>query len=207
MKLAEQLKGKVEFGKLDVTLYTEFSSKYMITHYPTLSLFHSGVDLPITYHGQRSLEDLKKWIQEQAQFTLPLFQKPNNNTVVFHGSEDSPAYKLVKVIALRDRYKQFAREPLKDEETTEYISWGGWKSSTFDLTLEEDLRKQSAGLLDFGEEAWLSIFHKSKRRSNLEMNGVFFINQNNNDVIVEYLRKVARDNPNIVFTHIEVENQ
>jgi thioredoxin 1 len=50
-KLAQQMKDKLVFGKLDLPAFPEFGTRYRITHFPELQLFHGGVDLPISYNG------------------------------------------------------------------------------------------------------------------------------------------------------------
>lgn len=124
-KLAHQLKDSVEFGKLDAAMYTDVSAKYRITHFPTLMLFHGGIDLPISYNGERKLEDLRDWIKAQMKFSLPILAKANNNTIVYHGDEGTYGYKLTKVLALRDKYKYFARQPLQEGEQS-HVSLGKW---------------------------------------------------------------------------------
>lgn len=37
------------------------------------------------------------------------------------------------------------------------------------------------------------------------MDGIVFVNQNNDMPILDHLNSVARDNPDIVFLHVEVE--
>lgn len=71
-KLANQLKDNVEFGKIDGNMYTDFGTKYKVTSFPTVMLFYSGIDLPLTYFDERKVSKIKEWIQEKMSFELPL---------------------------------------------------------------------------------------------------------------------------------------
>lgn len=124
-KVASHFQNRVEFGKLDGSLYSEFGARYKITHFPTIMLFHNGTDLPIAYFGERRVEEFREWIKEQLKFAVLKLVQHNNWTVIYHGEENSTGYKLVKVLALRDKYTPFAWTPLK-KKTTPYISFGAW---------------------------------------------------------------------------------
>lgn len=73
-KLGEQLKGveSVVVAKMDATA-NDVDPKYGVRGFPTLKLFKSGENEVVDYNGDRTLEDLAKFIHENAgtKFDLP----------------------------------------------------------------------------------------------------------------------------------------
>ena len=52
-------------GKVDCTVETALCSAQEVTGYPTLKFFKSGTDSGVKYRGQRDLDSLVKFINEQ----------------------------------------------------------------------------------------------------------------------------------------------
>ena len=61
----------VLIGKVDCTIETALCSAQDVTGYPTLKFFKSGTDSGVKYRGQRDLDSLVKFINEQMGVEVP----------------------------------------------------------------------------------------------------------------------------------------
>jgi len=61
----------VLIGKVDCTIETALCSSQDVTGYPTLKFFKSGPDSGVKYRGQRDLQSLVKFINEQMGYEQP----------------------------------------------------------------------------------------------------------------------------------------
>jgi len=65
VKYNEKEDADVFVGSVDCTVETSLCSAQDVTGYPTLKFFKSGIDEGIKYRGQRDLESLSKFVEEQ----------------------------------------------------------------------------------------------------------------------------------------------
>jgi thioredoxin domain-containing protein 5 len=61
----------VLIGKVDCTIETALCSSQEVTGYPTLKFFKTGVESGVKYRGQRDLDSLVKYINEQMGYEQP----------------------------------------------------------------------------------------------------------------------------------------
>merc|ERR1719367_2263489 len=65
VKYNEKEEKDVLIGKVDCTVETALCSAQDVTGYPTLKFFKSGTDSGVKYRGQRDLDSLVKFINQQ----------------------------------------------------------------------------------------------------------------------------------------------
>lgn len=77
---------------------------------------------------------------------------------MFYGSKDSPEFKAVNLVALRDGFLNWGHE---EASGTPRVVIGGTALTDFDITrLEEAVEKEFAHLHVLNEESWLKIEQK-----------------------------------------------
>jgi len=75
VKFNEKEEKDVLIGKVDCTIETALCSAQEVTGYPTLKFFKSGTDSGVKYRGQRDLDSLVKFINEQTGVEQPEEEK------------------------------------------------------------------------------------------------------------------------------------
>ena len=76
MKVATQMKGKVNFGAYDATANRKYSQQYAVKGFPTIKGFVGG-DEPVDYEGGRTAKQLASWYSfKEAAFVKPEPEPP-----------------------------------------------------------------------------------------------------------------------------------
>jgi len=82
VKFNEKEEKDVLIGKVDCTIETALCSAQDVTGYPTLKFFKSGTDSGVKYRGQRDLDSLVKFINEQMGIEQPEEEKVESEEAI-----------------------------------------------------------------------------------------------------------------------------
>ena len=66
-ELEQEIKN-VTFVEMIGPDHQDFLTQYKVTHFPTLTLFHKYLDLPIIHYGPRDKKSLEAWINFVTTF-------------------------------------------------------------------------------------------------------------------------------------------
>lgn len=75
-QLAQEFKGKVIFVKVEITQSPKIASDNGVSSYPTVKLFAPGGKSLSTSVGDKRIEDLRKWLQDEVDAYNKSLTKP-----------------------------------------------------------------------------------------------------------------------------------
>ncbi|KOB68272.1 Thioredoxin domain-containing protein 4 [Operophtera brumata] len=100
--------GKVVMGKVDCDAEAAIATRFHITKYPTLKLFHNGLPAKKEYRGQRSVEAFADFIKQQLVDPIKVFgtlkelleiSDEKRHIIGYMDRRDQPEYQTLRRVA------------------------------------------------------------------------------------------------------------
>lgn len=133
--------GKVAFGKVDCLSQHKWSSRFGISKYPTVKIIRLGFISKTEYRGQRSVEALLQFVENELKEPTKEFKSFDNIQI-----EDNNKYLIIGQFKHRDQleYQIYRRASISMKDICQFhVSFNANSTDNDSITLRRDLKKDS----------------------------------------------------------------